>query len=251
MGGRGDRRRRRQFSPGRASRGGRTRTCNLRFWRPLLCQLSYAPSLIECSPRLICRPATRQTLESAFLWVRRAREAESGRFLPRREIQSHANGRPVWLDVYLEVGHERPHQREPAQANVARLRTLPPAGVRHDQEKLLLIPRAPDGHSSLCVLDRVRRGFVDGEDDRVSLVARCPDPVEPVAESASKCTQTCEIRRERRFEGFHDSELSPAAETRNATLRFATDSIETSRSGREVIRAFRPPPHGRPRRDAG
>src|SRR5699024_711755 len=26
-------------------RGDRTRTCNLRFWRPLLCQLSYAPSV--------------------------------------------------------------------------------------------------------------------------------------------------------------------------------------------------------------
>jgi hypothetical protein len=26
-----------------ASRGGRTRTCNPRFWRPVLCQLSYAP----------------------------------------------------------------------------------------------------------------------------------------------------------------------------------------------------------------
>ena len=24
-------------------RGGRTRTCNPRFWRPVLCQLSYAP----------------------------------------------------------------------------------------------------------------------------------------------------------------------------------------------------------------
>ena len=29
----------------------------------------------------------------------------------RREVQTHANGRPLWLDVYLEVGHERPHQR--------------------------------------------------------------------------------------------------------------------------------------------
>ena len=27
------------------SRGGRTRTCNPRFWRPVLCQLSYAPRL--------------------------------------------------------------------------------------------------------------------------------------------------------------------------------------------------------------
>jgi hypothetical protein len=26
------------------NRGGRTRTCNPRFWRPVLCQLSYAPS---------------------------------------------------------------------------------------------------------------------------------------------------------------------------------------------------------------
>ena len=27
------------------NRGGRTRTCNPRFWRPVLCQLSYAPGL--------------------------------------------------------------------------------------------------------------------------------------------------------------------------------------------------------------
>jgi hypothetical protein len=27
------------------NRGGRTRTCNPRFWRPVLCQLSYAPRL--------------------------------------------------------------------------------------------------------------------------------------------------------------------------------------------------------------
>ena len=62
----------------RASRGGRTRTCNLRFWRPLLCQLSYAPSRIECSPRLICRPTTRQSASSRrFLCVRHAREARA------------------------------------------------------------------------------------------------------------------------------------------------------------------------------
>src|SRR5438876_1184031 len=30
-----------------ANRGGRTRTCNPRFWRPVLCQLSYAPRRFE------------------------------------------------------------------------------------------------------------------------------------------------------------------------------------------------------------
>ena len=35
-------------------RGGRTRTCNPRFWRPVLCQLSYAPGLRpDCSRGLI------------------------------------------------------------------------------------------------------------------------------------------------------------------------------------------------------
>src|SRR2546423_14706357 len=33
----------RGFRP--SDRGGRTRTCNPRFWRPVLCQLSYAPRL--------------------------------------------------------------------------------------------------------------------------------------------------------------------------------------------------------------
>ena len=31
---------------GGANRGGATRTLNLRFWRPLLCQLSYTPSQV-------------------------------------------------------------------------------------------------------------------------------------------------------------------------------------------------------------
>ena len=34
-----------------ASRGDRDRTCDLRFWRPALCQLSYAPGFArQCSP---------------------------------------------------------------------------------------------------------------------------------------------------------------------------------------------------------
>ena len=31
------------FAESSSNRGGRTRTCNPRFWRPVLCQLSYAP----------------------------------------------------------------------------------------------------------------------------------------------------------------------------------------------------------------
>jgi hypothetical protein len=40
----------------RRNRGGRTRTCNPRFWRPVLCQLSYAPrgcrSIVSAAIRL-------------------------------------------------------------------------------------------------------------------------------------------------------------------------------------------------------
>ena len=39
------RRHKRRAKACKASRGGRTRTCNPRFWRPVLCQLSYAPEL--------------------------------------------------------------------------------------------------------------------------------------------------------------------------------------------------------------
>ena len=37
-----------------ANRGGRTRTCNPRFWRPVLCQLSYAPGLRSDCTRGFC-----------------------------------------------------------------------------------------------------------------------------------------------------------------------------------------------------
>ena len=47
-----------------SGRGDRTRTCNLRFWRPLLYQLNYAPSRInlKAAPRrnAICVPVQRK-----------------------------------------------------------------------------------------------------------------------------------------------------------------------------------------------
>ena len=49
-----------QSLPTAVDRGGRTRTCNLRFWRPLLCQLSYAPSAFVKSTATTKRAARAQ-----------------------------------------------------------------------------------------------------------------------------------------------------------------------------------------------
>ena len=69
--------RNRPISRAQPSRGGRTRTCNPRFWRPVLCQLSYAPWLRhDCSrgsPRPVesrAWPLTqRRALGALFLFL--------------------------------------------------------------------------------------------------------------------------------------------------------------------------------------
>ena len=80
-----------QFSSpsGGVCRGDRTRTCNRRFWRPLLFQLSYTP--IRCSG-LLCADLVRFLRWSSYAWKHRRGGnlplaapvmVEPGRFPPR------------------------------------------------------------------------------------------------------------------------------------------------------------------------
>ena len=120
------------------------------------------------------------------------------------DVQPHADGRPLRLRVDLDVGHQRVHQCESAAAtDGARPRSFPRPGVGHDQEQPISISRAPHGHLPVGVLDRVCRGFMNGQDDGVSHFTRRSHAVEPGGELVSQAAQSGEIRRKSRLEWLH------------------------------------------------
>jgi hypothetical protein len=98
---------------------------------------------------------------SACSWLSRRLATESG-----VELHSHPNRRVSRLDVYFEVGHERPHQRKSDCLTwIVRASLFPFSRVRHDQDELVVIDSASNADFSRRVHDRVRGRFVRRQHD--------------------------------------------------------------------------------------
>ncbi len=98
-------------------------------------------------------------LEEEFRWFTCSRTMPSARSRHPRNVQPHANGRPLGSTWISMLDMRRPHQRQSAAAtDVARPRSFQRPGVRHDQEEACPdLARPARSPSRLRARSRLRR----------------------------------------------------------------------------------------------
>ena len=133
-------------SPGNSDRGDRTRTCDPRFWRPMLYQLSYAPLRRPCcrlmvatsgrtcqqQPRPSVRPGARPARRRA---VRRARARPARARARRRRARDGSPASPALTGSARSARQARP-AAPPGTIGVASGRALARTSRRREPERV-------------------------------------------------------------------------------------------------------------------
>ena len=98
--------------------------------------------------------------------------------------------------MYLQLGRESLHEREPSAApEILRLGPSPASTVRDDKDQLVLVSSALNRHTTAGVLDRICGGLVNRKHDRIAPARGYVNAREPLGEVVAKLAQARQIRR--------------------------------------------------------